>query len=165
LIPNEVDQRLQRFIYHEMSLLDERRYAEWVDLFAEDGIYWVPAETDQADTTKGDPPDRASLVYDTKPRLIERVARLESPAMWSERPPSNVVRMVTNLRSVGEDDGARAVEGRLIVFQSRGQELNQYAGRVRYEFVETDGGSFQIKAKHVVLVNAAAHMRNLGFIL
>ena len=34
--------RLEEFVIHEARLLDERRFREWMELFADDGTYWVP---------------------------------------------------------------------------------------------------------------------------
>ena len=36
------DGELAAFVYHEARLIDEKRFAEWYDLFAEDGLYWMP---------------------------------------------------------------------------------------------------------------------------
>src|SRR2546428_12790269 len=33
---------LEAFVLREARLLDERRYAAWLELFAEDGVYWSP---------------------------------------------------------------------------------------------------------------------------
>ncbi|MBV8111708.1 MAG: hypothetical protein JO012_18275, partial [Hyphomicrobiales bacterium] len=33
----------ETFLIQEARLLDERRFREWMELFAEDGTYWVPA--------------------------------------------------------------------------------------------------------------------------
>ena len=38
LLKNEVEE----FLYHEAELLDERRFAEWLDLLSEDIRYWMP---------------------------------------------------------------------------------------------------------------------------
>ena len=46
----------EEFLIHEARLLDERRFREWMELFTEDGTYWVPAVPDQAS-----PLDQASL--------------------------------------------------------------------------------------------------------
>ena len=35
-------QELEEFLYHEAELLDERRYAEWLALLADDVRYWMP---------------------------------------------------------------------------------------------------------------------------
>jgi 3-phenylpropionate/cinnamic acid dioxygenase small subunit len=33
-------------VYREARLADEERYAEWLALWTDDGVYWVPATTD-----------------------------------------------------------------------------------------------------------------------
>ena len=37
-----VERDLIDFVVREARLLDERRYDEWLDLWTDDGIYWVP---------------------------------------------------------------------------------------------------------------------------
>jgi ethylbenzene dioxygenase subunit beta len=39
---------VEAFILREARLLDEQRYADWLELFAEDAIYWVPTRPNQA---------------------------------------------------------------------------------------------------------------------
>jgi len=34
------------FLYMEARLADEARYAEWLALWTDDAVYWVPATTD-----------------------------------------------------------------------------------------------------------------------
>ena len=36
------------FLYREARLADEARYAEWLALWTDDGVYWVPATGDPA---------------------------------------------------------------------------------------------------------------------
>ena len=41
----DIDTRpFERFLFHEARLLDERRFDDWLALFAPDGWYWVPLE-------------------------------------------------------------------------------------------------------------------------
>ena len=42
-------QDLIDFVVREARLLDEKRYAEWIALFTDDAIYWVPLVPDQQD--------------------------------------------------------------------------------------------------------------------
>ena len=39
--------QFEEFVIHEATLLDKRRFRDWMGLFAEDGTYWVPAVPDQ----------------------------------------------------------------------------------------------------------------------
>ena len=41
------DDELVRFVVREARLIDEKRFDEWYELFAEDGYYWVPASPGQ----------------------------------------------------------------------------------------------------------------------
>src|SRR5688500_18770325 len=45
LIRNEVE----TLLYRQAALLDAKRWQEWIDLFEEDGIYWMPVEPSQTD--------------------------------------------------------------------------------------------------------------------
>ncbi len=38
------DQQLIDFVVKEARLLDTHRFEDWLDLFAEDGRYWMPLE-------------------------------------------------------------------------------------------------------------------------
>ena len=71
------------FLIHEARLLDERRFRDWMALFAEDGTYWVPAVPDQKS-----PFDQASLFYDDRDLMKTRIDRLEHPRIHVQTPPS-----------------------------------------------------------------------------
>ena len=55
-------------------MLDERRFEEWRDLFADDGYYWVPARPDQPN-----PLDEVSIFYDDKD-LMENAHSAAAPS-------------------------------------------------------------------------------------
>src|SRR3989442_11175826 len=55
-------QELEAFVLREARLLDERRYAAWLELFAQDGVYWIPTRPDQS------PPHQAlSIIHHPRP--------------------------------------------------------------------------------------------------
>ena len=45
----ETQLSVERFIYRQAEILDEKQWDDWLALFAEDGHYWMPAEADQTD--------------------------------------------------------------------------------------------------------------------
>ena len=55
------DQELIDFVIREARLIDQHRFDEWLDLFADDGIYWMPLEWGQTD-----PRLTTSLMYEDK---------------------------------------------------------------------------------------------------
>jgi len=66
------DQQLIDFVIRETRLIDQHRFEEWLDLFAEDGFYWMPLEWGQTD-----PRLTSSLMYEDKLLLTVRARRLK----------------------------------------------------------------------------------------
>src|SRR5690606_688641 len=58
-VPLETYHRVQQFIYNEARLLDERQWRSWLDLWTEDGMYWIPQQHNQPS-----PYDHISLCWD-----------------------------------------------------------------------------------------------------
>ncbi|MDT7556456.1 MAG: hypothetical protein QOI68_926, partial [Pseudonocardiales bacterium] len=78
------------FVYAEAALLDGGRFGEWLELFAEDGVYWVPAN--EADN---DPERHVSIIYDTRDGLADRIARYQLGRVVQEV-PSRTLHLVGN---------------------------------------------------------------------
>ena len=50
------------FLYREARLLDDRAWEEWLQCYAPDAVYWMPAWDDD-DTLVDDPQSQVSLIY------------------------------------------------------------------------------------------------------
>src|SRR5215813_14302279 len=82
---------LMQFYVREAWLLDERRFKEWLDLFTDDVLYFMPRrknvlrrEVHREVTPLGD----LALIEDDRRYLEMRVARLDTGMAWGEDPPS-----------------------------------------------------------------------------
>jgi len=71
------------FIYDEARLLDEGRYDDWLSLWLEDGIYWMPLDYKQTD-----PVNATSLLHEDLFMLRLRVDRLNGARTFSQKPKS-----------------------------------------------------------------------------
>ena len=147
------------FLYHETALLDERRFEEWLELFTDDAVYWIPQGDEE------DPAHRVSIVYDDRRRLHERVLRLSSGFAHSQDPPSKTCHLVGNVQ-VGEGtDGELEVASTLLVAEVRRTTQNVFAGRVTHTLVTApDGDGFRIRRKIVRLVNSDVPLGNVTFL-
>ena len=57
-------------LYREARLLDRGEWSDWVAMYREDAVYWVPAWLDEYETTN-DPNTQCSLLYHDARRGLE----------------------------------------------------------------------------------------------
>jgi len=132
------------FLYQEAELLDERRFDEWLRLFADQLLYWVPANDDE------DPRRAVSIIFDDRMRLTERVQRLQRGTAPSLQPPSHTLHVIGNVRI---RDGAAErllVTSRYLVTEVRLDDEYLYTANVEHHLME-DSGGFLIAKKIVRL--------------
>src|SRR6202047_5632324 len=118
--------QLADFLAHEARLRDERRFGEWMQLFADDGTYWVPSVPEQQS-----PFDQASLFYDDRALMRTRVERLEHPRIHVQTPPSRTVHLIGNVHidKTDADAGEYAVSSSVIMVEYRDDQQRIFAGR------------------------------------
>lgn len=150
------------FLYREARLADEARYAEWLALWTDDAVYWVPATTDPAP----DPERQLSHVYDNRARLETRIKLLQTGVRHSQEPASSMRRLISNVEI--EAAGGEWIVGSNFILaelslQAR-RELHWWAGRATHRLRRVDG-ELRMSRKTVVLVNAAEPLPNLAFLI
>ena len=77
----ELRLEVEDFLYHEARLLDERRFHEWLDLFTEDLVYWMPTRSNRLRKDIANEiaqPDHLAYFNDDLTMLKGRVARLDT---------------------------------------------------------------------------------------
>jgi benzoate/toluate 1,2-dioxygenase subunit beta len=151
-------ERIEEFLFHEAKLIDEHRYDEWLALWTEDCLYWVPCNSDDAD-----PARQAMIIYDNRARLDERVYRLTSGAAWAQQPRSRTRRLISNVE-VRETDGGYAVESNCLIAELRRSRQDLFAARVLHT-LRPAGASFRIALKKVLLLNNDEAIDNLTFLV
>ena len=142
---------LQAFVLREARLLDERRFEAWLELFADDGVYWVPTRPDQSS-----PQEELSLFYETRALLAMRVARLERPDMHAQAPASRTVHHVSAIELTGDLE----LRSSLIMGEWRAGESRWFGGRVVHR-LRRDPQGLRIVLKRVDLIDSEAPHRAL----
>ena len=76
---NEVTQTdVERFLYREARLLDDREFEQWLECYHPDAEYWMPAWDDAGKITE-DPQTEISLIYySNRGGLEDRVFRIRT---------------------------------------------------------------------------------------
>ncbi len=127
---------VEAFLYEEARLLDDGRYEDWVDLFTEDGLLWIPCNKLHVD-----PATELNLTYDTKARLRERVDRIRSEFFWSQEPASRTCRLVSNITLQEPEEGDDCmVESRFVLMELRRHQQNLFGGTNRHRLVRAGEG-------------------------
>ena len=108
---NGLQRDVAELIQWEATLLDRRRWAEWIDLYTEDAVYWVPSWANEEETTD-DPDTQLNLIYlRNRGGLEDRVFRIESRDSYASVPLDRTVHVVGNIlidKVDGEDITALA---------------------------------------------------------
>lgn len=138
------------FLFHEASLLDERRFEEWESLFTPEGYYWVPMRADQTD-----PLAEVSIFYDDRQLLRTRIERLRHPRIHIQDPPSRTCHIVSNVRIEPVESALNAVtvHSSLQMCEYRLGEQRLFAGHCKHALRQIDG-KWRIAWKRVDLINA-----------
>jgi benzoate/toluate 1,2-dioxygenase beta subunit len=120
-----------------------------MELFADDGTYWVPAVPDQKN-----PFDEASLFYDDRDLMKTRIDRLEHPRIHVQTPPSRTAHLIGNtlIEAVDEAKGEYLVGSTVIMVEYRDEQQRVFAGRQQHR-LRREGPSFRIVQKRVDLIN------------
>lgn len=143
---------LELFILHEARLLDERRFSEWLALFADDGVYWVPTRPEQRS-----PQEALSLMHEPRALLAIRVERLQRGDLHVQTPATRTVHHVSALEPVSELEMRSA----LIVAEWRDGEARWFAARVLHRLRREPQG-LRIVLKRVDLIDSEAPHRALA---
>ncbi len=155
------DQQLVDFVYAEARMLDEQRFEEWLDLFTEDGYYWMPLSHDQAD-----PILQGSLMYEDKLLLRVRVERLAGQRTFSQQPRSRSHHLLARPEIETAhpwhkpEDGQYAMRVAFHYVEARVDEQNLYAAWATLQLKAQDG-ALRIQQKRVDLLNCDAAHRNI----
>ena len=146
-----------QFVIREARLLDEKRFDEWYELFAEDGHYWVPASPDQPD-----PLNHNSLAYEDKLLLKLRIERLKQPSAYSQKPASRChhVLQTPEIEKAAKDEFL--VRTNLIYTETRGDESQRYAAVAWHTLV---GDPLRIRLKRVDILNCDAALPSIQLFL
>ena len=143
---------LEAFLFEEARMLDERRFEDWLALFAADGVYWIPATPDQTD-----PVNQASIAYEGRQLLEVRVRRLRHPANYADHPPVRTRRVIGNVTVERQTEEGATVRSNFMLADFQADAQRVFAG----DYVHTlrfDEGRISIACKRVNLLNCDAPM-------
>lgn len=145
------------FLYEEVRMLDEGRFDEWLTLWSEDGMYWMPLDYKQQD-----PIHETSLMYEDQFMLRLRVERLNGARTFSQKPKSRCHHVIQRpyVDEMDHDAGRYVTTTQMHYVETRLDEQFLLALTARHDLVLQDG-KLKIAQKRVDILNCDAAFGNI----
>jgi len=158
---------IQRFLAEECLALDERRYRDWLGMFAEDGRYEVPVRVTREKDAEWDLSPKSKIFDDTKRTLEIRVRRLETDFAWAEQPPSRTRHHLSNiLVDPGDEPGTYVVRCNCLIYRSRGDQPSyDLVSAQRRDLIREDGDRYLFVHRWAAIDQSTVGSRNLSFFI
>lgn len=166
LVDSELSYRVQQFYFREAELLDDGRFADWLEVFDDDLFYWAPLRTNrlrrQAALSIGREGE-AAYFDETKESLAWRIRRYDSGMAWAEDPPSRTRHLISNVTVHHQGDGTLSARCAFLVYRNRLQtETDIYAGgRTDILRIQPDGG-FRVARREILFDANVLQAKNLS---
>lgn len=155
----DLQRRIEQFIFMEARLQDTHAYDEWEALWEDDAIYWIPANGHDSD-----PEREMSIVYDNRSRISLRVAQLKTGRRHTQTPRSELARIVSNIEFGDPSDNQIDVRANAMVFEDSQRGETVWAARLEYR-LRFVAGQFRLVRKKVGLVNNHKPIFTLSFLI
>lgn len=159
---------LMPFYIREAWLLDERKLAQWLDLFTDDVLYFMPRrknvprrEAHRELTPLGD----LAILEEDKRYLEMRVARLDTGMAWAEDPPSRTRHLVGNLEVTPLARGEVQARTAFLVYRSHLETDHQLLSGCRDDVLRKVDGAWKIARRTIVLDANVLLDKNLSVFL
>jgi 3-phenylpropionate/cinnamic acid dioxygenase small subunit len=144
-------QRLvEEFLFYQAELLDTKSWQAYIDLFAERGVYWMPARPEQTEWM-----DSPSIFAEDRELMGVRMGRITHPNAWSQAPLWETNHVVGNVVIEELSETRIRVRSRFQVLELRRDLLRSLAGVYRHTLLR-HGEDFKIELQRVDLMNAQA---------
>jgi 3-phenylpropionate/cinnamic acid dioxygenase small subunit len=164
---------VEQFYYEEAELLDDGRFADWLELLADDLDYWMPTRTNRlrrqqalSIAARGE----AGYYDETKESLAWRIRRFDSGMAWAEDPPSRTRHLITNIVVRHIDPGQHPdfsaedleVRSAFLVYRNRlEREENVFAGR-RVDILRRTEEGLRVARRVILLDQHVLQAKNIS---
>lgn len=153
---------IDAFYRHEIVLLQDRRYDEWLELFSTEVRYWMPTRRTVSDLGAAVLGTNATPYFDdTYDSLAIRVQRMTNPNAFTEIPPP-VLRYFIQVLTVTPADTNLDVTSNELVIHTRGRATQLFSAQ-RRDLLRREDTTLQVIERQVVLDERILINKNLSF--
>jgi benzoate/toluate 1,2-dioxygenase subunit beta len=162
----DLEKRVTAFVHREAQLLDDWQLDDWLALFDEDGVYWLPIDE------TSDPRSVSSIVHEDKVGLALRVEQLMRQDRISQDPRSETIHQITNVMVTAQEAREVRLCYNLLVLELRSGDWRQYGlgdirlypGRCEMR-LRRNGDQLSLLEKRLNLLQRRLPVESLSFLL
>jgi 3-phenylpropionate/cinnamic acid dioxygenase small subunit len=164
-VPREVKDEIEELLLAEAELLDDRRFQDWLALFARDLRYEMPLRVSRETGDDGETVSHGRRIDDTLETLTIRVQRLDSEYAWAENPPSRTRHFVSNIRvEPTERPDEYRVRSNVLLYRSHGDSAAyNLLTADRRDVLRRTADGWEIARRTVILDQTTLATHNLSF--
>ena len=147
----DVQREVEQFLYLQAELLDGKHWQPWIDLFAAEGVYWMPVMPEQTEW-EGSP----SIFAEDKLMMEIRKGRVSHPNAWSQAPMWETSHIVSHVALESVNEREIQVRSRFHMMELRRDSVRHFGGRYQHTLIRGDDGALRIRLQRVDLFNGQA---------
>jgi anthranilate 1,2-dioxygenase (deaminating, decarboxylating) small subunit len=152
MIRQELQCRVEQFLFRKAELCDAQDWDAYVALFDEECVFHLPQWESEHEYTQ-DPNRGMSLIYyANRAGLEDRVFRIRTGKAASTIPMPRTMHQITNVRIQVLEDNSLCVKANWNTLFYRLGESENFFGHVTYHLKPSED-SWRIAKKHIVLLN------------
>jgi 3-phenylpropionate/cinnamic acid dioxygenase small subunit len=147
----DLHREVEQFLYVQAELLDAKHWQAWIDLFAVDGVYWMPVAPEQTEWESS-----PSIFIEDKLMMEIRKGRVSHPNAWSQAPQWETSHLVSHVAIESAEAGKIVVRSRFHMMELRRDAIRHFGGRYTHTLVRDAAGALRIRLQRVDLFNSQA---------
>ena len=140
------------FLYQEARYLDDSQWDQWLECYASDATFWMPAWDDNDQLTENPQREISLIWYGNRGGLEDRVFRIKTERSSATMPDTRTSHNISNLELLEQSDGLCHLRFNWHTLSFRYKTVDSYFGASFYT-LDVRGDRPLIKAKKVVLKN------------
>lgn len=145
-----LQRRVEQFLFWQSELLDAKQWQAYIDLFADDGVYWMPVAPEQTEWESS-----PSIFAEDRFMMEVRMGRISHPMAWSQAPMWATNHVIGNIAIEEHNEAEVVVRSRFQMMELRRDSVRHFGGTYRHTLVRI-GDDFRIRLQRVDLMNGQA---------
>lgn len=148
---SDVQREVEQLLYLQAELLDGKHWQAWIDLFTDDGVYWMPVAPEQTEWLSS-----PSIFIEDRSLMEIRKGRVLHPNAWSQAPQWETNHLVSHVAIESVQGDTLQVRSRFHLMELRRDSVRHFGGSYRHTLVRDPAGALRIGLQRVDLFNSQA---------